>query len=56
MSYKEFQDHYKEDKIKHLILSEYKGKLLIMSKLRKVMIHIDYLMGNNRLQSTLNKE
>lgn len=28
MSYKEFQDHYKESKIKHLILSEYKGKLL----------------------------
>ena len=28
MAYKEFQDHYKESKIKHLLLSEYKGKLL----------------------------
>ena len=37
-------------------LIQYKDKLLIMSKLRKAMIHIDYLMGNNLLQSTLNKE
>lgn len=28
MAYKEFQDHYKETKIKHLLLAEYQGKLL----------------------------
>lgn len=28
MAYKEFQDYYKETKIKHLLLAEYQGKLL----------------------------